>query len=193
MPRKIFVLRHGQTLFNSQRKLQGHCDSALTDTGTTQAHKVGATLKGHLDGRRYKVYSSSLGRAVQTAHIVCEQIGHSSAQLIEDARLKEFALGLWEQRSIPELIEECPDLLDRRDWFLKAPEAESYESVKSRLLDWLADTPATEDLVVVSHGLTGIVLRGLLLDLSYDDLWMQDLPQDAFFIVSDGRIERIDC
>lgn len=193
MTRKIFVLRHGQTQFNSERKLQGHCDSALTELGATQAQRVGATLKKHLEGRAFNVCASPLGRTIQTAHIVCEQINYPTSEVIEDPRLKEFFLGLWEERAITSLIEEFPDLMADRDWLLKAPQCETYEAVKSRLVDWLSDVPATEDLVVVSHGLTGMVLRGLLLDMSYEDVWNQDLPQDAFFVVEDGTLTRVEC
>lgn len=193
MTRKIFVLRHGQTQFNSNRKLQGHCDSPLTDLGVAQAESVGATLKEHLEGRNFSVYASPLGRAVQTAHIVCEKICHSTSQIIEDPRLKEFFLGLWEEKSIASLVEEYPDLLADRDWFLNAPQSETYDAVKSRLIAWLSDVPATEDLVVVSHGLTGIVLRGILLDMSYENVWSQDLPQDAFFVIEGDTLTRIEC
>lgn len=46
---------------------------------------------------------------------------------------------------------------------------------------------------MVSHGLTGIVLRGMLLGLDYQQVWQQDLPQDAFFKIEKGQVERIDC
>jgi len=191
--RKIYVVRHGQTQFNFERKLQGQCNSALTDKGAEQARLVGLKLNEHLVGRDYKVYASSLGRAVQTAHIICEQIGHAKEHLIEDVRLQEFGLGHWEEKTIMELEEAFPDLLAERDWILKAPESESYDAVKSRLLHWLSDAPDSHDLVVVSHGLTGIVLRGILLDMSYDDVWQLDLPQDAFFVVENGTVTRVEC
>ena len=193
MTRKIYVLRHGQTQFNSERRLQGQCDSALTEKGTEQAHNVGAKLGEHLVGSDYKLYSSPLGRAIQTAHIVCEQLGYAKEYLIEDARLQEFGLGQWEQKCLTDLEDEFPDLLKSREWILSAPESESYDAVKSRLLHWLSDAPESHDLVVVSHGLTGMVLRGILLDMKYEDIWHQDLPQDAFFVIENGAITRVEC
>ena len=193
MTRKIFVLRHGQTQFNAEQKLQGHCNSPLTPKGLAQAHGVGATLSEYLKGRTYTVYASPLGRAVQTANIVCEEVGHSSSKIIEDDRLKEFSLGQWEQTTIPSLVEAKPDLLSDRDWYLKAPNAESYQSVKSRLQSWLSDLPETGDIVVVSHALTGAVLRGTLLNMTYDQVWQQDLPQDAFFMIENNTMTRVDC
>ena len=193
MTRKIYVLRHGQTQFNFERRLQGQCDSALTEQGAEQARNVGAKLGEHLAGREYKVYSSPLGRALQTAQIVCEQIGHSQEHLIQDDRLQEFGLGQWEQKLITELQEEFPHFMGARDWILNAPESEGYDAVRERLLHWLSEAPESHDLVVVSHGLTGIVLRGILLDMTYEDIWNQDLPQDAFFVIENGVLTRVEC
>ena len=193
MTRRIFVLRHGETAFNADKKLQGHCDSSLTSKGSDQARRVGTTLKQYVENRPFRVYSSTLGRALQTSKIVCEELNYSYENLNKDPRLKEFSLGEWEQRTIPSLEQEIPNLLAQNDWYLQAPNCETYESVRERLSSWLSDVAHDEDIVVVSHGLTGIVLRGLLLGMDYTQVWQQDLPQDAFFIIEDGRITRVNC
>ncbi|EJG0876437.1 phosphoglycerate mutase family protein [Vibrio parahaemolyticus] len=193
MTRRIFVLRHGETEFNADKKLQGHCDSSLTSKGSDQARRVGTTLKQYVENRPFRVYSSTLGRALQTSQIVCEELNYSYENLNKESRLKEFSLGEWEQRTIPSLEQEVPNLLAQNDWYLQAPNCETYESVRERLSSWLSDVVHDEDIVVVSHGLTGIVLRGLLLGMDYTQVWQQDLPQDAFFIIEDGRITRVNC
>ncbi|EGQ8513401.1 histidine phosphatase family protein [Vibrio parahaemolyticus] len=193
MTRRIFVLRHGETEFNADKKLQGHCNSSLTSKGSDQARRVGTTLKQYVENRPFRVYSSTLGRALQTSQIVCEELNYSYENLNKESRLKEFSLGEWEQRTIPSLEQEVPNLLAQNDWYLQAPNCETYESVRERLSSWLSDVVHDEDIVVVSHGLTGIVLRGLLLGMDYTQVWQQDLPQDAFFIIEDGRITRVNC
>ncbi|EHY0994042.1 histidine phosphatase family protein [Vibrio parahaemolyticus] len=193
MTRRIFVLRHGETEFNADKKLQGHCNSSLTSKGSDQARRVGTTLKQYVENRPFRVYSSTLGRALQTSQIVCEELNYSYENLNKEPRLKEFSLGEWEQRTIPSLEQEIPNLLAQNDWYLQAPNCETYESVRERLSSWLSDVAHDEDIVVVSHGLTGIVLRGLLLGMDYTQVWQQDLPQDAFFIIEDGRITRVSC
>ncbi|HCE2190191.1 TPA: histidine phosphatase family protein [Vibrio parahaemolyticus] len=193
MTRRIFVLRHGETEFNADKKLQGHCNSSLTSKGSDQARRVGTTLKQYVENRPFRVYSSTLGRALQTSQIVCEELNYSYENLNKEPRLKEFSLGEWEQRTIPSLEQEIPNLLAQNDWYLQAPNCETYESVWERLSSWLSDVAHDEDIVVVSHGLTGIVLRGLLLGMDYTQVWQQDLPQDAFFIIEDGRITRVNC
>ncbi len=193
MTRRIFVLRHGETEFNADKKLQGHCNSSLTSKGSDQARRVGTTLKQYVENRPFRVYSSTLGRALQTSQIVCEELNYSYENLNKEPRLKEFSLGEWEQRTIPSLVQEIPNLLAQNDWYLQALNCETYESVRERLSCWLSDVTHDEDIVVVSHGLTGIVLRGLLLGMDYTQVWQQDLPQDAFFIIEDGRITRVNC
>ncbi|HCM1426951.1 TPA: histidine phosphatase family protein [Vibrio parahaemolyticus] len=193
MTRRIFVLRHGETEFNADKKLQGHCNSSLTSKGCDQARRVGTTLKQYVENRPFRVYSSTLGRALQTSQIVCEELNYSYENLNKEPRLKEFSLGEWEQRTIPSLEQEVPNLLAQNDWYLQAPNCETYESVRERLSSWLSDVAHDEDIVVMSHGLTGIVLRGLLLGMDYTQVWQQDLPQDAFFIIEDGRITRVNC
>ncbi|EJO9910974.1 histidine phosphatase family protein [Vibrio parahaemolyticus] len=193
MTRRIFVLRHGETEFNADKKLQGHCNSSLTSKGSDQARRVGTTLKQYVENRPFRVYSSTLGRALQTSQIVCEELNYSYENLNKEPRLKEFSLGEWEQRTITSLEQEIPNLLAQNDWYLQAPNCETYESVRERLSSWLSDVAHDEDIVVVSHGLTGIVLRGLLLGMDYTQVWQQDLPQDAFFIIEDGRITRVNC
>lgn len=175
------------------KKLQGHCNSSLTSKGCDQARRVGTTLKQYVENRPFRVYSSTLGRALQTSQIVCEELNYSYENLNKEPRLKEFSLGEWEQRTIPSLEQEVPNLLAQNDWYLQAPNCETYESVRERLSSWLSDVTHDEDIVVVSHGLTGIVLRGLLLGMDYTQVWQQDLPQDAFFIIEDGRITRVNC
>lgn len=193
MTRRIFVLRHGETEFNADKKLQGHCNSSLTSKGSDQARRVGTTLKQYVENRPFRVYSSTLGRALQTSQIVCEELNYSYENLNKEPRLKEFSLGEWEQRTIPSLEQEIPNLLAQNDWYLQAPNCETYESVRERLSSWLSDVAHDEDIVVVSHGLTGIVLRGLLLGMDYTQVWQQDIPQDAFFIIEDGRLIRVNC
>ncbi|EVU11642.1 histidine phosphatase super family protein, partial [Vibrio parahaemolyticus V-223/04] len=184
---------HGETEFNADKKLQGHCNSSLTSKGSDQARRVGTTLKQYVENRPFRVYSSTLGRALQTSQIVCEELNYSYENLNKEPRLKEFSLGEWEQRTIPSLEQEIPNLLAQNDWYLQAPNCETYESVRERLSSWLSDVAHDEDIVVVSHGLTGIVLRGLLLGMDYTQVWQQDLPQDAFFIIEDSRITRVNC
>ncbi|WP_060989199.1 histidine phosphatase family protein [Photobacterium leiognathi] len=194
MSKSIFLLRHGQTTFNAQQRLQGHCNSELTALGQNQASTIGASLSKKIGNiNQWTVYSSPLGRALETAKIVCEQLGIDSDNIVTDERLKEFNLGDWETCFIPDLVKQNPKLLNHRDWYLSAPHCESYESVVNRVKDFLVDNAVPDHVIVISHGLTGAVFRGVYAAMSYSETFEQDLPQNAYFLLADDKISRIQC
>ena len=92
----IYLVLHGETEWNRQRRFQGRLDSPLTPYGLEQARRVGSTL-GRLikDPAMCRLMSSPLGRARQTAEIICAALGVSSVQLALDPRLMEIDLGSW--------------------------------------------------------------------------------------------------
>lgn len=69
----LYILRHGQTEFNLQHRVQGRCDSPLTELGVAQAHAAGKWLASQ--GVRFeRIFSSPLGRALATAEVVREEL-----------------------------------------------------------------------------------------------------------------------
>ncbi|MBO2899575.1 histidine phosphatase family protein [Aeromonas dhakensis] len=195
MSRTLYLLRHGQTRYNAELRLQGRCNSELTAKGEAQALAMGARLAQLLaEPADWTLYASPLGRARQTAERVCQQLGLDQARIVWDERLVELGMGEWESRRVPELLAAHPELdLEQPDWYLQAPEGESFQSIQGRALSWLQDEQIAERAIVVSHGLFGAMLRGAYADLDYTTTWLQELPQDAFFKLSGGRIERIPC
>ncbi|MGY6037610.1 histidine phosphatase family protein [Aeromonas sp. AE23HZ002T15] len=195
MSRIIYLLRHGQTRYNAEQRLQGRCNSDLTAKGEAQAIAMGARLREILDEpARWTLYASPLGRARQTAEFVCQQLGLDSECIVWDERLVELGMGEWESCRVPDLLEDHPSLdISQPDWYLQAPAGESVESIQRRARSWLMDPTIAERAIVVSHGLLGAMLRGAYADLDYSTTWRQELPQDAFFKLNGGRIERIPC
>ena len=195
MSRVIYLLRHGQTLFNAEQRLQGRCNSDLTEKGEAQAIAMGLRLANELaDPARWTVYASPLGRARQTALLVCEQLGLPADRIIWDERLMELGMGEWEGCRIPELCQAHPELdTGRGDWYLQAPGAESVLSIQRRAQQWLLDPTVAERAIVISHGLLGAMLRGVYADLDEAAIWAQELPQDAFYKLQAGKITRIAC
>ncbi|QYK05702.1 histidine phosphatase family protein [Shewanella zhangzhouensis] len=193
MPTDIFLLRHGQTEFNAQRRLQGHCDSPLTALGRAQARAYGQALRrcGNLDD--YALLTSPLGRAMETAAIVADTLGRTPDSIIPEPRIKEAGLGEWEQEHIPDIHSSWPGLEAMPGWYIKGPGAEPLSALRERLLHWLEDPATPQKVILVSHGVTGVVLRGLLQNLGDDEMWRQDKPQDAFYYFSHNRLHRISC
>ncbi|MBM5570778.1 MULTISPECIES: histidine phosphatase family protein [Deefgea] len=194
MSRIIYLLRHGQTEFNLERRMQGHCDSPLTELGKSQARAMGATLSALLsEPQRWHVLASPLGRAQHTAKLVLSELGLPEQHLQIDHRLIEVAFGEWEQQQVLALFDQYPELATQADWYFQAPACEPLAAVTTRLKAWLNDPALPQYVVVVAHGLLGRILRGIYARLTAEQMWQQDMPQDALFRLQDGQITRIEC
>jgi probable phosphoglycerate mutase len=190
----IYLVRHGETEFNRERRIQGHVDSPLTARGVRQAQAVAGLLADMTAGEAgWRVVTSPLGRARATAEIVARRLGVPKVE--EDRRLIELSWGDWDGRLRGELEAEYPDAFGRTGWAFDAPTGESYEAVQARLADWLASLPPEPErrIIAVSHGVAGRVLRGVYGSLERDATVTQDVPQDAVYRLVDGQIHRIDC
>jgi probable phosphoglycerate mutase len=107
--------------------------------------------------------------------------------------LIEVAFGDWEKKQVLSLFAQYPDLEAQADWYFNAPNCEPFAEVAARLNDWLNDPALPDQMIVVAHGLLGRILRGLYAHLSPEAMWQQDMPQDAFFCLNQGRLTRIEC
>jgi len=190
----IYLVRHGQTEFNRERRIQGHVDSPLTELGVRQAHAVGRLLRDLIrDPAGWRIVSSPLGRAASTAEIVSQKLGGLPVEL--DDRLKEMSWGPHDGRLRSELEAEHAETFGRTGWAFDAGSGESYEAVAARVGDWLASLPPEPErkIIAVSHGISGRVLRGLYANLGRDAAGQQDVPQDAVYLLQHGGVGRIDC
>lgn len=189
----IYLVRHGETEFNRERRLQGHVDSPLTEKGLAQARAVGELLAGLTAGGRWRLVSSPLGRAQRTAEIIAGRLGVGPVEI--EPRLIELSWGEWDGRLRDDLAAAYPDTFGRTNWAFHAPTGETYEQMCARLDAWLGELPSEAErrIIAVSHGVTGRILRGRYAGLAPDELVTQDVPQDAVFRLAGGEIERIDC
>ena len=191
----IYLCRHGQTAFNQSGRLQGWMESDLTPLGIAQA-KAMACLIDDLTQRDpappWRVVASPLRRARDTARIIADRLG---VEVAFDDRLKEINVGNWSGLPRREVAAAHPALFASGDWPFSAPNGETYEDLMGRVSDWLSDLPTPPDrrMVVVSHGVTGRLIRGAFAQMSKADALMLDVPQDAIFRLENGRVERLDC
>ena len=194
----LYVLRHGQTIWNAERRLQGRRDSPLTLRGFEQAKAMGLRLSREIAApEAFRLVSSPLGRAWQTAAIVAETLGLPPQSIGHERRLAEAAFGDWEGRAEAEIeAADSAEWARRRAsrWSHRPPgEAETYAEVATRVGDWLDSLERGEHLIVVGHGLAGRVLRGLYLGLQSDEILDLEEPQDALFRLCDGEVSRLDA
>jgi probable phosphoglycerate mutase len=189
----IYLLRHGQTAFNAERRMQGHMDTPLNARGVQQAAAMGALLRGLLpDTTGWRIVASPLMRAQQTAGAASAALG---LPVETDRRLIEVTVGEWEGRLTAEVEAEHPELFKSRQWFFHAPGGETYDQMAGRIGAWLDELPPEPErkVIAVCHGVTSRVLRGLYAGMSAQDALMLDVPQDAIYRLSGGAMERIDC
>ncbi len=160
---EIFVLRHGQTEWNREGRYQGSLNSPLTDLGKRHARAQGEILqtKGN---RALPVFSSPQGRTCQTAGIVAEILG---CDYQTDDRLVELRLGAWEGLYEHEIKAGWPKVFAQRDggvgWYFANPTGETYADLSARCSAFLDGL--TGPTVIVTHGVTSHILRGLWLGL----------------------------
>lgn len=189
----IFLFRHGETHWNREKRIQGHGDSPLTLKGIEQAKAYGRTLRGLLDGDGWRVVSSPLPRCVQTTAILCEEAGLNFSTVELEPRLREVSTGQWSGRLKADMDPAELGGAGTNSWFFRCPGGESHEEVSARLALWLAERAAGEKLVVISHGVAGRVLRGLHMGTDPDEALTGTTPQDAFYRLRPGLLERIAC
>ena len=193
----IYLLRHGQTEYNVERRIQGRCDSPLTELGKDQARAMGAKLRGLLDGAEgFEVIASPLVRAATSAEIVREAMGIEQ-RVIHDHRLQEVGCGSWEKHHLDTIgardprVGAAPCFLAA--WASYCTDGEQLDEAIARLSGWLGWAEG-RNLVVVSHGVAGGLLRALYAGVGRDRmLEMRSVPQDRFHRLHDGHVEEIAC
>jgi probable phosphoglycerate mutase len=187
----LYLVRHGQTEYNVQGRMQGSLDSPLTASGIEQARNIGYALRNlieHPDG--WTIESSPLPRARVTAEIIREELNMNSA-IVLDERLREVSLGSWEGLSREEIDKKWPDARIkasvRRAWAYHCPDGEPLEAVRERLVNWLENV-GDRNRVVVTHGIAGSVLRGIFTGLPQEQILGLPVQQNVFFELREQSI-----
>src|SRR5687768_10150330 len=161
---KVFLVRHGATLWNIEKRAQGHADIDLNDEGRKQAAAVATELAHE---KLSAVYSSDLKRAFDTASAIAASHG---LDVIVDPDLREIDQGEWEGLTTDEIQARWPDLWGPNRHYNARPGGESPQQVKKRSLAALGRAVAANPdsaIAVVSHGGT---IRWLSAEaLGYDD------------------------
>jgi broad specificity phosphatase PhoE len=161
---KVFLVRHGATLWNIEKRAQGHADIDLNDDGRKQAAAV-ATELAHEE--LAAVYSSDLKRALDTAAAIASSHG---LEVTVDPDFREIDQGEWEGLTTDESRTRWPDLWGPNRHYNPRPGGESPHEVKERSLRALRRAVGAHPdsaIAVVSHGGT---IRWISAEaLGYDD------------------------
>lgn len=166
---KLYLVRHGESEWNSLKKIQGQQDVYLTQTGKKQAEKIANRL---VSEKIDIIYSSDLKRANETANIIGKKL---NLQVKSSEAFREIKFGPWEGLNIEELTKKNSE--EHFIWLnephnFKINGAETLYEVQKRAMnkiDSILTSNPDENILVVSHGATikTIILGYAGMDLKY--------------------------
>jgi probable phosphoglycerate mutase len=181
---RIIAVRHGETAWNVDARIQGQRDIGLNETGRWQARRVSEALAGESISA---VYSSDLGRAHQTAESIAQVAG---MPVIAHKGLRERGFGLFEGRTFDEIHSTWPD--HAHNWRKRIPDwsppegGESLLALRERVtstVQALASRHCGEQIVMVAHG--GV------LDTLYRVATGQEVNSPRTWQLPNGAINRL--
>ena len=162
---QVYLVRHDETVWNAECRIQGQSDSPLTEKGEQQAWQVGERVK-HLGITH--IIASDLGRTRRTAEIIADACGCS---VTLDPRLRELNMGVLEKRPLDGLTaeeEQWRATLVNGTEGGRIPEGESMTEMATRMhaaLNACLDLPAGSRPLLVSHGMALGALVSTILGL----------------------------
>ena len=189
----MYMIRHGQTDWNAEARLQGQKDIPLNALGREQARDNGLAL-GRLLGDTvsdYDFVSSPLGRARETMELARSAMGLSPDHYRIDERLVEISFGDWEGSTLRELKRTTPERVAARraskwDFIPPGDDAESYEILSWRIGSWMASVE--KPTVCVCHGGVIRTVFRLIGDMSREEAAEIGIPQDRILRIDrDGK------
>ena len=168
---KFYLVRHGQTEWNVEGRIQGSTDIELNPKGIKQAKQLSEIIRS-LNYPFSKIYSSPQKRAVQTAEILSRESGIDFK--IQDG-LEEINLGEWEGLSWSIVHEIYPSEFEH--WFknrqyTKPPNGESYQEMVNRVLSALQKIKmeTKDDTVIVTHSAVIMCLQCYLTNTPFEEM-----------------------
>ena len=188
-----FLVRHGETQWNAEERIQGQTDIPLHETGRREAALTGERLA---DTRFRAVYSSDLGRTQETARIILEAQSITPPTIETNAALREVGYGIFEGMTWSEIHDKDKRMGDRqfvRDLDFAPPGGETFRQVLARTATFasmLQDRHANDDVLVVGHGGSLRALAINVLGFPPDVFWqLRGLrPASISIVLHDGGV-----
>ena len=191
----VYVVRHGETDWNAEARLQGQADTDLNRTGRAQATANGHALARLIpDPASFDFVSSPMRRTRQTMERLRAAMGLDPSAYRTDSRLVEVDFGDWQGHTFAELEAVDPGCFARRQvdkWAFVPPGegAESYAQLAGRVKPWLE--AVSRDTVCVTHGGVMRAVFSLVGALAPNEAVMLTIPQDRILRLRRGRLEWI--
>ncbi|MBO6718987.1 MAG: histidine phosphatase family protein [Rhizobiaceae bacterium] len=191
LPLAYFV-RHGQTDWNAEGRIQGQADTDINELGRRQADANGSRLAdivGRADG--FDFVASPKRRTRETMERVRAAMGLPAGAYSTDPRLIEMHFGDWQTFTLAELEAETPGSTAARDrdkWNFVPPgaNAENYQMLADRIAPWLAELK--RPTICVTHGGIIRVMFRLIEGWTPEAACTGSVPQDRILELSGGRL-----
>jgi probable phosphoglycerate mutase len=192
----LYCVRHGETEFNVEGRLQGRRDTALNPRGRRQAATCGDLLRDLFvrEARRAEdlsYVSSPLRRARHTMEILRATLRLEPTDYAVDDRLMEISYGEWEGLTLPEIDVRMPGMLAKRardKWDFAAPGGESYRELTRRTGEWYA--AVTRDTVMAGHGGGIRALMALFDVVPQSEATRVPIAQGVVYVFANGTMSR---
>ena len=191
----IYIVRHGETQWNLECRVQGHQDSPLTEKGIKQAKDLSRSFA--INGVNFDcVYSSPSERALKTANII---VGETNVSIQKRDELKEISFGEWEGKNNQEIKKHNPVELHN---FWNRPgkyepgsfQGESFVQLQKRAVKIFNDimkTASSSNILIVSHG---AFIRTLLVSLSGESIsriWERNIHNCSCTVVENDNVKGV--
>jgi broad specificity phosphatase PhoE len=189
---RIIFIRHGETDWNVERRMQGQLELPINANGQAQATRNGIALRERLgDAAGFDFVASPQLRTRQTMEIIRAEMGLSPGDYRTDGRLREIHKGDWQSHlwaDLPTLYVAEMAAYDRDHWNVVPPGlgAESFAMLSDRVCAWF--DAVTRDTVVVSHGGPMRCIRRYILGLDPEATSKLPVPQDQVLCIRDGAL-----
>jgi probable phosphoglycerate mutase len=192
----LYFVRHGETDFNVEGRLQGRRDTVLNPRGRQQAAECGELLRDLFARDRrepadFAYVASPLKRARETMEILRGTLGLDPHSYDVDNRLMEISYGEWEGMTLPEIDARTPGVLAERDrdkWDFAPPGGESYRALTARIGEWYS--ALTRDTVAAAHGGGVRALMALFNVLPDDEATRAPIGQGVVYVFADVKMAR---
>lgn len=165
---RVYLVRHGETVWNAEMRFQGHSDISLTDQGKLQASALGKRLQRE---QFSSFYASDLGRAFETASIIAS---HHKLEVHQEPAFREINFGNWEGLTFEQIKEQYAEAAAK--WWKEpftnqVPGGESLEEVVERsmmALQKICQRHKGQNILIATHGgvIRSIICQVLGIDLN---------------------------
>lgn len=183
---ELYIVRHGQTEWNKEKRLQGSTNIMLAEEGIEAAKKTGVALK---ETSFDKIYSSPLTRAYDTASYIRAD---RNIELVKDERLKELCFGNLEGQVVDEMLKDpkshFQNFFDKPHLYIPDDMGETLNNLKARASNFLVNEIEANEknfnrVMIVGHGALNKALMAHIKKNKLEEFWTGAVQKNCNVII----------